>query len=180
VYACQSCRAHVVIAQRLPEPIEKGLPAPGFLARVAVSKYADHLPLCRQEGIFKRFGVELSRSTMCSWMAVVAGLLNPIVKARLRRVLLSRVVQTDDTTVPVQDLDGPGIKTGRLWVHFGDWGNRFIVHDYTPDRSSDGPGRIFQGFEGYLQAAAYSDCDAFRWWKDRRGRLLDARPAEVP
>ena len=68
-YACQACQAHVVIAQRLPEPIEKGLPGPGLLAHVAVSKYADHLPLYRQEGIFKRYGVELSRSTMCDWMA---------------------------------------------------------------------------------------------------------------
>ena len=119
-YACQACQAHVVIAERLPEPIEKGLPGPGLLAHVAVSKYADHLPLYRQEGIFKRSGVELSRSTMCDWMAAVAGLLAPIVKAMLKRVLLSDVVQTDDTPVKVQDHDGKGIKTGRLWVHVGD------------------------------------------------------------
>ena len=97
-YACEACQANVVIAERLPEPIEKGLPGPGLLAHVAVSKYADHLPLYRQEGIFKRFGVELSRSTMCDWMAAAAGLLAPIVKAMLKRVLLSDVVQTDDTT----------------------------------------------------------------------------------
>src|SRR5262245_43483002 len=66
-YACPDCQAHVVIAERLPEPIEKGLPGPGLIAHVAVSKYADHLPLHRQEGIFKRFGVELSLSTMCGW-----------------------------------------------------------------------------------------------------------------
>ena len=65
-----------MIAERLPEPIEKGLPGPGLMAHVAISKYADHLPLYRQEGIFKRFGVELSRSTMCDWMAVVADLLD--------------------------------------------------------------------------------------------------------
>jgi transposase len=94
-YACKGCEAHVVIAQRLPEPIEKGLPGPGLLAHVAVSKYADHLPLYRQEGIFKRSGVELSRSTMCDWMAAAADLLAPIVKAMLARVLLSEVVQTD-------------------------------------------------------------------------------------
>jgi hypothetical protein len=44
-YACPECQAHVVIAGRLPEPIEKGLPGPGLMAHVAVSKYADHLPL---------------------------------------------------------------------------------------------------------------------------------------
>ena len=76
-YACQACEGNVVIADRLPEPIEKGLPGPGLLAHIAVSKYADHLPLYRQEGIYKRFGVELSRSTMCDWMAVIAELLEP-------------------------------------------------------------------------------------------------------
>jgi transposase len=116
-----------VIADRLAEPIEKGPPGPGLLARVAVSKYADHSPLYRQGAIFKRPGVELSRSTMCDRMAAAAGLLEPIVKVMLERVLLPRAVQTDDTTVPVQDRDGPGIKTGRLWVHIGDGDNRFIV-----------------------------------------------------
>jgi transposase len=37
-YACEACQANVVIAERLPEPIEKGLPGPGLLAHVAVSK----------------------------------------------------------------------------------------------------------------------------------------------
>jgi transposase len=158
-YACKACAAHVVIAGRLPEPIEKGLPGPGLMAHVAVSKYADHLPLYRQEGIFKRFGVDLSRSTMCDWMAAAAGLLAPVVRVMLKRVLESDVVQTDDTTVKVQDHDGPGIKTGRLWVHVGDHNHRYTVYDYTPDRSGAGPGRVFKDFEGYLQADAYSAYD---------------------
>jgi len=159
-YACAGCQGNVVEAQRAPEPIEKGLPGPGLLAHVAVGKYADHLPLYRQEGIFKRFGVEISRSTMCDWMAAAAGLLESLVKAMRKRVLMSDVVQTDDTPVKVQDHDGKGIKTGRLWVYIGDWKNRFMVYDYTPDRSRDGPERILKGFEGYLQADAYSAYDA--------------------
>jgi transposase len=158
-YACPGCQAHVVIAGRPPGPIEKGLPGPGLLAHVAVSKYADHLPLYRQEGIFKRFGVDLPRSTTCGWMAATAGLLEPLVKAMLRRVLASRVVQTDDTTVKVQDHSGGGIKTGRLWVQVGDGDNRFVVYDYTPDHSRAGPGRVFKGYTGYLQADAHSVYD---------------------
>jgi len=186
-YVCQACQANIVIADRLPEPIEKGLPGPGLLAHVAVGKYADHLPLYRQEGIFQRFGVELSRSTMCGWMASAAGLLEPIVKAMLKRVLLSRVVQTDDTTVPVQDHDGPGIKTGRLWVQIGDGDNHFLVYDYTPDRSGAGPERVFKGFEGYLQADAYSAYDALfkggrivevGCWMHARRKFYDARTSD--
>src|SRR5437588_6141034 len=31
-YACKDCQGNVMIAERLPEPIEKGLPGPGLLA----------------------------------------------------------------------------------------------------------------------------------------------------
>jgi transposase len=186
-YACKACAGHVTIAPRLPEPIEKGLPGPGLLSQVIVSKYADHLPLYRQEAIFRRFGVELSRSTMCDWMAVSAGLLDGLVKAMLKRVLLSQVIQTDDTPVPVQDHGGKGIKTGRLWVQIGDGSHPFIVYDYTPDHSGVGPERIFKGFSGYLQADAYSGYDAlFRsgkivevgCWMHARRKFYEARTSD--
>jgi transposase len=185
-YACEACQAHVVIAERLPEPIEKGLPGPGLMAHVAVSKYADHL-LYRQEGIFTRFGVGLSRSTMCDWMAAAAGLLAPVVKAMLTRVLMSEVVQTDDTTVKIQDHDGKGIKTGRLWVHVGDHDHRYTVYDYTPDHSGDGPGRVFRGFRGDLQADACSVYDALflggkivevGCWMHARRKFSEARTSD--
>jgi transposase len=114
--ACRACAAHVVIAPRLPEPIEKGLPGTGLLAHVVTSTLADHLPLYRREGIFKRHGVDLARSTMCDWMAACAGLLEPVVKAMTRRVLASKVVATDDTPVTVQGHAGKGSNTGRLWA----------------------------------------------------------------
>jgi transposase len=159
-YACPDCAAHVAIADRLPEPIEKGLPGPGLMAHVITNKYADHLPLYRQEGILLRQGVEISRSTMCDWMAAAAELLSPIVKLMLARILTSLVVQNDDTPVKVLDHDGKGIKTGRLWDSIGDHNNPYVVYTYTPDRSGDGPAAIFKGFEGYLQADAYAAYDA--------------------
>ncbi len=158
-YACRACEGNVVIAERLAEPIEKGLPGPGLMAHVAVSKYADHQPLYRLEGIFKRFGLDLSRSTMCDWMAVSAELLAPIVKLMLSRILTSKVVQNDDTTVPVQDHAGKGIKKGRLWACVGDHDNPYVVYFYTPDHSATGPWEIFKDFQGYLQADACSVYD---------------------
>jgi hypothetical protein len=126
---------------------------------VATSKYADHQPLYRQEGIYRRQGVEISRSTMCDWMAVAAELLEPITKLMLSKILESKVVQNDDTPVPVQDPNGKGIKTGRLWASVGDHDHPYVVYRYTPDRTRAGPEAIFQGFQGYLQADAYSAYD---------------------
>ena len=148
-YACPACQAHVVIAERLPEPIEKGLPGPGLMAHVAVSKYADHLPLYRQEGIFKRFGVELSRSTMCDWMAVAAELLAPIVQAMLERDPHVRGRpdrrHAGESAGPRRqgDQDRPalGLTSATTTIL-----TSFIV--YTPDHSGAGPQRDLQGLRG--------------------------------
>jgi transposase len=159
-YACQACQANVIIADRLPEPIEKGLPGPGLLARVIVSKYADHLPLYRQEGILAREGVAISRQTMCGWMARCAALLKPIYDAMVKAVLQSKAIQTDDTPVDVLDPGREGTRTGRIWIAIGDRDHRYWVYDFTPDRSGDGPARFFKDYRGYLQADAYTGYDA--------------------
>jgi hypothetical protein len=47
-------------------------------------------------------------------------LLAPIVTLMMTKILESRVVQNDETPVKVQDHEGKGIKTGRLWDCIGD------------------------------------------------------------
>ena len=157
--ACRHCQEHVAVASKPPQPIEKGLPGPGLLAQVITSKFADHLPLYRQEGIFARHGADISRKTMCGWMAESAWLLEPIWKAMRAEVLKSRVIQTDDTTVPVLDRRLSRARTARLWVYLGDRGHPYAVYDYTSDRSRDGPEKFLGDFKGYLQADAYSGYD---------------------
>ncbi len=187
-YACKACEGNIVIGERLAEPIEKGLPGPGLLAQVAVSKYADHLPLYRQEGIFRRHGVELSRQTTCDWMAVIASLLEPIWKVMDRLVLQSRVVQTDDTTVTVLD-PVLGRFVGRLWVSLGDRDHRYVVYHFTENHSGDGPQEMFAGYQGYLQADAYSGYDALYTsgkilevgcWMHARRKFYEARTSDPP
>jgi hypothetical protein len=40
----------------------------GLLSYIIVSKFADHLPLYRQNGIFAREGVDIPRATQTSWI----------------------------------------------------------------------------------------------------------------
>jgi transposase len=137
-YACaQGCG--VAAATKPAAPIEKGLPGPGLLAQVAVSKYGDHLPLNRLESIFQRQGVELSRQTMCDWMRACAELTNPVWERMKQVVLTSKVVQTDDTPVPVLDAELTRTRTGRIWTYVGDRNHPYIVYDYTGNRSRQGP-----------------------------------------
>ena len=69
-YACKRCDGGMVTAGKPSQPIEKGLAGPGILAQTIVSKYADHLPLHRQQEMFRRYGVDLSRTTLSGWMDV--------------------------------------------------------------------------------------------------------------
>ena len=75
--SCARC-SRVVQAHAPARPIERGLPAPGLLAQVLVGKYADHLPLYRQAGIYRRAGVELDRATLADWVRASAQLLDPL------------------------------------------------------------------------------------------------------
>ena len=159
-YACpRGCS--VVTAEKPMAPIEKGLPGPGLLAQVAVSKYGDHLPLHRQEAIFQRQGVELPRQTMADWMRACADLVSPLYELMKQQVLGSKAIQTDDTPVPVLDPDLPHTRTGRIWTYVGDGEHPYTVYDYTPTRSRDGPEEFLKAFRGYLQADAYSGYDHF-------------------
>ncbi|MFN9107358.1 MAG: IS66 family transposase zinc-finger binding domain-containing protein, partial [Betaproteobacteria bacterium] len=55
-WVCAKCE--VLVQAPVPaHVIDKGLPTTGLLAQVLVAKYADHLPLYRQEAIFERAGM---------------------------------------------------------------------------------------------------------------------------
>ena len=158
-YACP--KGCTVVAGRKPmQPIEKGLPGPGLLAHVAVNKYGAHLPLHRQEWLFEREGVRLTRQTMADWMRQGAELLVPLVALMTQRVLASKGVQTDDTPVAVLDPDLPRTRTGRIWTYIGDQEHPYTVYDYTPDHSRAGPDVFLKEFSGFLQADAYQGYDA--------------------
>jgi len=159
-YACSTCRDGVVAAVRPAQPIDKGLPGPGLLAHVAVSKHADHLPLNRQSKIFVRHGVTLSRSTLCDWMKAVGVALDPLVALMRERILQSALIQTDDTPVDVLERGSKrNVRIGRLWVYRGDATQPYVVFDFTPDRSREGPRQWLGDYRGWLQADAYSGYD---------------------
>jgi transposase len=137
-------------------PLPKSYAGASLLAYVAVSKFADHAPLYRQEGMLARSGLELSRSTMCGWMLGCAELLDPLVALIRRDVLLSDVIQSDDTTVPTLGLVKGRAKDARLWCYVGDADHRHAVFEYTVSREGKWPQRWLLGFKGYLQTDAFA------------------------
>lgn len=151
----------VVVAPKPAQPIDKGLPGPGLLSFVITSKYCDHLPLHRQEMIIARHGVDIPRSTLCGWMAASAELLRPLYDAMIADILLSQVVQTDETRLPVQEKGNPKTKSGRLWAFVGDRDHPHAAYLYTPTKARDGPAVVLKDYKGFLQADAANVFDGF-------------------
>jgi len=144
------------VAELPPEALPKAMAAPGLVADLIVSKCVDHLPLYRQEKRYARQGVDLSRSTLCGWLADAAAALDPLYRLLKDRVLAAKVVHTDDTPIPVQDPTRDHCRTGRIWAYVSTGG---VVYDATEDRCRDGPLAFLAGFRGFLQCDAYAGYD---------------------
>jgi transposase len=152
--------AAVVIAAPKPAmPIAKGLPGPGLLAHLIVSKCVDHLPLHRMERVYQRQGLFLHRSTLCDWMTACADLLRPLYDLMVSVVMQSRALHTDDTTVKMQELLTHILSTARMWVYLGDAAHPYNVFDFTLNRKRDGPQQYLANYQGYLHADAFSGYD---------------------
>jgi hypothetical protein len=149
----------VIAAPKPAMPIAKGLPGPGLLAHLIVSKCTDHMPLHRLERSYERQGLFLHRSTLCDWMGACADLLRPLYDLMVRAVLQSRVIHTDDTPVKLQELVTHRLSTARLWAYLGDAARPYNVFDFTVNHKRDGPQRFLANYRGYLQADAFSGYD---------------------
>lgn len=158
---CARCE-RIVQMPAPSRPIERGLPGPGLLAHVAVSKFADSLPLYRQAEIDARQGVEIDRSTRADWLGSAARLVNPLVLALGNYVLSSAKLHADDTPVPVLQPGRGTTKTGRLWTYVrddrsaGDDRPPAVWFQYSPDRKGERPLGHLKTFRGILQADAYA------------------------
>jgi len=188
-YACHRCERdaeppQIALADKPPQPIDKGLAGPGLLAYVITSKYADYLPLYRLEAIFARNGFEIDRATQSVWCGDVADLVKPLFERMVSRVLASHVVCTDDTVMPML---APGkAKQARMWVYLGDEHNPYNVFDFTPGRSRDGPLAFLGDYKQVLLADAYGGYDGVvvgnditraGCWAHARRKFVDAEKA---
>ncbi|HAH64508.1 MAG TPA: IS66 family transposase [Rhizobiales bacterium] len=159
--ACGHC-SRIVQRPAPSRPIARGMAAPGLLAQIIVAKYADHCPLYRQQGIYRRSGVELDRATLAAWVGETARLLEPLVNVLGRYVLAAEKVHADDTPVPVLDPGRGKTKTGRLWTYVRDdrpAASRdppAVWYRYSPNRKGEHPQTHLRHFRGILQADAYA------------------------
>ena len=155
-------RDGVIQAPAPPHIIESGIPTEALLAQIAVAKYADGLPLYRQEAIYARDKTELSRSLMAQWMGKVGFELQPLADYVLERIKQGERVFADETTLPTL---APGTgKTQKAWLWayarddtpFAGTSPPMVAYRFEDSRSGDCVARHLAGFAGILQVDGYA------------------------
>ncbi len=141
---------------------------------MAVSKYADALPLYRQEQMLARLGIDLSRATLASWMVRAGELVQPLVNRMREEILDSGFVQCDESRFQVlQEPGKPAESLSYVWVQRGGpVDHPLILYEYDPSRSAEVPKRLFEGFQGVLQTDGYEGYGAIG--REPGTRLLKA------
>ncbi len=160
----------IVIAPLPTRLIEKGLPGAGLLTQVIVGKYEDHLPLYRQEKIYRqRHGVNLSRQTLCGWVAAAADWLGPIYREMKAGLLACHYLQADETPIRYLDPDVKGkSQQGWLWTYSHPQSD--VVFEWNISRSREGPREFLKDFKGQLQTDGYGVYESLA--RERNGELI--------
>lgn len=167
--ACRCGQGTVSIAALPPRVIPQGKAGASLVAHVLLSKYADHLPLYRQQQQFARLGVDFSRQSLCDWVEKGAEWLQPIVREMKRELLAGQYVQVDETPVRVMDPEVPNrCATGWLWVLGRPGGD--VVFEFHPGRGKEFAAKLLGTFRGHVQRDGYGVY----------GALARANPGLIP
>ncbi len=149
-------------AAELPKhPIGKVIGSIGLLAYIIIAKYMDGLPLYRLEGILKRYGGDVTRTSMANWIIRLSIQCQPLIHVMREHQQTGSLIQMDETRIKV--LKEPGyVATGNkyMWVTLGGPPNEpVVIFDYDPSRGHEVPLRLLDGYKGYLQSDGYVGYD---------------------
>lgn len=154
-YACPACES-LTTAPSPEEMIPKSNASASVLAYIAVAKYVDALPLYRQEAIFKRIGLDLSRQTMARWMIQVGEKITPLITLLREEMLKNHYLHMDETVVQVLKEDGKKAETNSyMWVQATSGKNPIILFHYAKNRSGSHAKELLEDYRGALQVDGY-------------------------
>ena len=154
----QDGEERIVAAARPAHPLGKCIATPSLLAYLITSKYADGLPLYRQEQMFLRLGHEVSRTSMAHWIIRLKDVFQPLINLMRETQNGSNSLQADETRIQVLKEDGKSVHSDKwMWVtRGGPPGQPSVLFEYDPSRGGKVPVRLLDDFQGILQADGYS------------------------
>lgn len=156
-FACPDGHDGVKISELPPALIDKAKYETSMYAHLVCAKYADHMPLHRMTGIFKRFGLNVSKSLMWEMVLRSAELLEPVVKQMKTEILSQKYIGADETPITVLIPGKKGTQTGYIWTYLARVGRKVRpVFHFTTSRSRAGPNRFLRDWKGgFIQADRY-------------------------
>jgi transposase len=166
-YACKSCEGvdsdgpTVKIAPPPVQLIPKSIASEGLIAHLVISKFADGLPLYRQQKIFSRLGIDLSRATMANWVVKASRHCQPLMDLLQEEIRSGPLINVDET--PYQVLNEPGrhnTSKSYMWVFKGGIENHpALLYQYHRTRSGEAALNFLGDYQGYVQSDAFSGYD---------------------
>lgn len=154
-----------LIAPAPKQLIENSYASSGLVLHIILNKYGDHLPLYRQEQIFKqRFGVEISRKTMGGWMYLVAQWLSLIYEALRNEIRASGYIQADETFIKYQDPKKDHCPNGYLWAYHSP--GQGVLFEWHASRAATCLDSMLTDYTGLLQTDGYGAYPA--WLNDKK------------
>jgi transposase len=159
-WVCNKCEA-LVQAPVPAQIIDKGIPTSGLLAQVIVAKYADHLPLYRQTGIFERAGLAIPDSTLAEWVGRCGVALQPLVDALKEDLLAHPVLHADETPLPMLKPGNGKTHKAYLWSYCSTplSNTKAVVFDFAESRGGKHAEQFLDRWRGTLV------CDDFPGYK---------------
>ncbi|MEO5975751.1 MAG: IS66 family transposase [Chryseolinea sp.] len=146
--------------------IEIGIPGASVLAMLIVGKFVDHLPVYRQNAIFKRSGINLHYNTVLDWTNQGIDMIVPLYELQKRKILSCLYLQADETGLKVLDSEkNGGSHQGYLWA-YRDVLSNLVLFEYQRGRNKEAPAKMLKDFKGYLQTDGYA---AYNQFNDRDG-----------
>ena len=166
-YACKNCEGveddgpTVRIAPAPVQLIPKSNATAGLLAHIAVTKFADAVPLYRQAKIFNRLGIDLSRAVMAKWMVQTARQCAGLVDLLRTEISGGPLINIDES--PLQVLNEAGrsnTSKSYMWVYRGGQPDRpVLLYQYHPTRSGQVALDFLTDYHGYIQTDDFAGYD---------------------
>ena len=158
-YVCKCCESFHS-PDRLPDPIPKSIASPELLAYIATAKFVDGLPLYRQERIFNRLSIDISRTSMARWMVKVSDLARPLVELMREDLLSSPVIHMDETEVQViKEANRSAQAKSYMWTMARAGEKPIILFNYEQNRNKKAALGLLTDFSGTII------CDGYRVYK---------------
>lgn len=166
-YGCPSCKEGlgdtekpVIIKSQVPAPlVGKGPASASAVAWTMYQKYANGLPLYRQEKDWKQYGAQISRTTLANWIIYCSqNYFQPMYDYFHRKLLKRGFAMADETRVQVLNEEGRKAQSQSfMWLfRSGEDGLPvLILYGYSPTRSGSQAKEFLDGYSGYLETDGY-------------------------